>query len=109
MFQLFIMFLFHTSTNLRSNFLRLLKTVQTEIRRGIDNLRIILIVVRITKRTGTKAKTTITERANLIRKRFNTMNQLIVRSLIRRKRTRTRGHAFVKILIAKHNRRIKWL
>ena len=109
MFQLFIMFLFHTSTNLRSNLFRLLETVQTEIRRGIDNLRIILVVVRITKRTGTKAKTTVAERTNLIRKRFNTMNQLIVRSLIRRKRTRTRRHTFVKILIAKHNHKIKWL
>nr|DAO05658.1 MAG TPA: hypothetical protein [Microviridae sp.] len=103
------MFLLHTRTNLGSDLLRLLKTVQTEIRRGIDNLRAILVVVRITKRTGTKAKTTITERANLIRKRFNTMNQLIARSRIRRKRTRTRRHTFVKILIAKHNRKIKWL
>ena len=109
MFQLLVMLLLHTGTDLGSDLLRLLETVQTEIRRGINNLRIILIVVRITKRTGTKAKTTITERTNLIRKRFNTMNQLIGRSLIRRKRTRTRRHTFVKILIAKHNRKIKWL
>lgn len=74
MLQLLIMLLLHTRTNLGSNFLGLLKAVQTEIRRGIDNLRIILVVVRITKRTSTKAKTTITERTNLIRKRFNTMN-----------------------------------
>ena len=107
MFQLLIMLLLHTGTNLRSNRLSLLETVQTEIRRGIDNQRIILIVIRITKRTDTKAKTTIAKRTNLIRKRFNTMNQLIVRSLIRRKRTRTRRHAFVKILIAKHNHEIK--
>ena len=109
MFQFFIMFLLHTRTNLGSNFLGLLKAVQTEIRRGIDNLRIILVIIRITKRTDTKAKTTVAERTNLIRKRFNTMNQLIVRSRIRRKRTRTRRHTFVKIIIAKHNRKIKWL
>ena len=107
MFQLLVMLLLHTGTDLGSDLLRLLETVQTEIRRGIDNLRIILIVVRITKRTDTKTKTTITERANLIRKRSNTMNQLIIRSNSRRKRTRTRGHAFIKILIAKHNSRIK--
>ena len=101
------MLLLHTRTDLRSNLLRLLKAVQTEIRRWIDSLRIILVVVRITKRTDTKAKTTITERTNLIRKRFNTMNQLIIRSLIRRKQTRTKRHTFVKILIAKHNRGIK--
>ena len=109
MLQLLVMLLLHTGTDLRSNLLGLLETVQTEIRRGIDNLRIILVVIRITKRTDTKAKTTIAKRTNLIRKRFNTMNQLIIRSLIRRKRTRTRGHTFIKILIAKHNRRIKWL
>ena len=107
MLQLLIMLPLHTRTNLGSNFLGLLKAVQTEIRRGIDNLRIILVVIGITKRTGTKAKTTITERTNLIRKRFNTMNQLIIRSSSRRKRTRTRRHTFVKILIAKHNRGIK--
>lgn len=105
MFQLLVMFLLHTRTNLRSDLLRLLKTVQTEIRRWINNLRIILVIVRITKRTGTKAKTTVAERTNLIRKRFNTMNQLIIRSLIRRKRTRTRRHTFVKILIRKTSRR----
>lgn len=74
MLQLLVMLLLHTGTNLKSNFLRLLKAVQAEIRRGINNLRIILIIIRITKRTGTKAKTTITKRTNLIRKRFNTMN-----------------------------------
>ena len=107
MFQFFIMFLLHTRTNLGSNFLGLLKAVQTEIRRGIDNLRIILVIIRITKRTGTKAKTTITERTNLIRKCFDTVDQLIVRSRYRRTHTRTRRHAFVKILVTKHNRRIK--
>ena len=107
MFQLLVMLLLHTSANLGSDLLRLLETVQTEIRRGIDNLRIILIVIRITKRTGTKAKTTITKRTNLIRKCFDTVDQLIVRSGYRRTHTRTRRHAFVKILETKHNRRIK--
>ena len=60
MLQLIIILLLHAGTNLRSNLLKLLKAVQTEIRRRINQLRIILIVIRITKRTDAKTKTTIT-------------------------------------------------
>ena len=105
MFQLLVMLPLHTGTNLGSDLFRLLKAVQTEIRRGINNLRIILVIVTISKLTSTGTKTTMTHSTNLIRKRLHAKNQLVLRSSTLYNRKRTRRHTFVKIPIRKTSRR----
>ncbi len=73
------MTLTHTSRNSRRKGLGLFKTIKTGFNGRIDIARIILIVIRIFQLTRAKRKASGTHRTNLIGKRLNTVNQIILR------------------------------